>query len=232
MSDEPSTERSAELSIALREFAAQAETAPVLSGAEVRARAVRRARRRLTAALGATATALALVAFALTADFTADEDGKRTGTGTGAAVGKQRETPSAKPAGPPPSPSAPVPVPVGTLDLDRRTLTVEDRTLGLSSEYIDPAGLTGPLTVYRKYDTKALTVTDLSDGSRHVLDITYAVELRDARDQRVYVGFSFAFDVHKDDAGGDGHSWIDLKRSDAEWFHTVATTGTSFSLGG
>ncbi|MGW0945996.1 hypothetical protein ACWD4O_26120 [Streptomyces sp. NPDC002623] len=236
MSDDLSTE----LSTALRELAAQAETPPVLSGAEVRARAVRRARRRLAGALGATATALALVAFALTADFTPHEDGKGAPTGTGAGAGGQSLTPPATPADPSPSPSlssfpspssAPsgsLPV-VGTLDLDRRTLTVKDQVLRMSSEYIDSAGLTGPLTVYATYDIKALTVTDPTDGTRHVQGMTYAVELRDARKERLYVGFDSDYDVQKAD-DDDGSSWIGLERVDAEWFQGVAAAGMSFAL--
>ncbi|MER6953738.1 hypothetical protein [Streptomyces sp. NPDC000618] len=241
MSDDLSTELSAELSTALRELAAQAETPPVLSGAEVRARAVRRARRRLAGTLGATATALALVAFALTANFTAHEDGK--GAATGAGAGRQSQTPSATPADPSPSPpslssppsssspsvSVPVPV-VGTLDLVRRTLTVKDQVLRMSSEYFDSAGLTSPLTVYRTYDAKPLVVTDLTDGTRHVLEMMYAVELRDARDERVYIGFDNAYDVQKPEGDESGSSWIGLAQADAKWFHGLATVGTSFAL--
>ncbi|MGW1779352.1 hypothetical protein ACWCQQ_09445 [Streptomyces sp. NPDC002143] len=244
MSDDLSTE----LSTALRELAAQAEAPPVLSGAEVRARAVRRARRRLAGTLGATATALALVAFALTADFTAHEDGKGAPTGTGAGAGGQSLTPPATPAdpspspplssspplspppSPSPSPSVSVPVPVvGTLDFDRRTLTVKDQVLLMSSEYVDSAGLTGPLTVYGTYDAKALVVTDLTDGTRHVLEMTYAVELRDARNERLYVGFNSAYDVQKAE-DDDSNSWVELEQGDAKWFHAVATAGMSFAL--
>jgi len=229
VSDEPSTELSAELSTALREFAAEHETPTVLTGAEVRGRAVRRTRRRMAGTLGAGAVALALVAFALT--LNPDSEGR----------GKQRQVPAAPPAVPssPPaasgtasSPAARVPV-TGTVDLGKRILSVGDRVMPMTSGLTDSRKFAGPMTVYsRKPDNKVLYVNDPAYGTRYNAEISLAVELLDADKEPVYVGAALSY--NKKDLGKYATSggWISLDPADAKWFYTNVKTGSVLSLTG
>ncbi len=77
--DTDPTGADAELSLALRRFAAGNETYSPLTGAQVRGRAARRARRRVTGILVAATAAVALVAYASTLDLT-DSSNRRHST--------------------------------------------------------------------------------------------------------------------------------------------------------
>ncbi|MFJ3305881.1 L,D-transpeptidase [Streptomyces sp. NPDC086549] len=220
-----------ELSSALREFAAEHETPAVVGGAEIRRRAVRRARRRVAGMLGAGAAALALVAFAWNLDLAGD--------------GKQRQVPAAPPAvsaHPSPSPSpttSAVPSPtatpvlvVGTIDRGRRTLTVGGKVMPMGSGFDKNPTLRGPMTVYKKPGKTTLTVTNQTNGTRYNAVISYAVELRDAGNEPVYVGTAFAYNVKGigkyDTSGG----WIALDQADAKWFYDDVKTGGVLSVTG
>ncbi|WP_210585210.1 hypothetical protein [Streptomyces sp. GESEQ-35] len=219
MSDDLSTERSAELSTALREFAAEHETPTVLTGAEVRGRAVRRARRRRAGTLAAGAAALALAAFALILDSTGEEN--------------QRRLPAATPAVPSPAATSAVPSPAmpvdGVIDLDRRTLTVGARVMAITKGLADSPRLVGPLTVFKRHDIKDPTVAAPTAGARYSAEISLAVELRDANDEPVYVGVALTY--VKSDAKYDTRgNWIGLDPTDAKWFYSSVKAGSVLSV--
>lgn len=225
MSDELSTGFSAELSTALHEFAAEHETPPVLTGAEVRGSAVRRARRRMAGTLAAGAVALALLAFALTLDL--------------AEEGNQRQVPAASPAVPSTpatsggaSPLAPVVPITGTVDLRRRILTVGDRVMPLTKEFLNSPKIVGPMTVYKKHDTKVLTVTNPTDGAGYNAEVSLAVELRDANNEPVYVGVALSYKGKGFAKHDTSSGWIGLDVADAKWFYAYAKIGSVLSVTG
>lgn len=229
-----------ELSTALREFAAEHESPPVLSGAEVRRRAVRRTRRRLAGTLAAGAAALALVGFTLTLTLDSTANGKRHQP---PAAPAPAPPPPAAPSSPAPSPAlsavpsspaaptAAVPV-AGTIDRGRRTLTVGDRVMPMASGFDKSPAFNGPLTVYKKHADKTLTVTNGSDGLRYNAEIVYAVELRDAENQPVYVGTNLSYNTEGIGKYEAASGWIALDEADAKWFYGDARTGSVFSVTG
>ncbi|MGW3107805.1 hypothetical protein [Streptomyces sp. NPDC001100] len=257
MSDELSTgangfvDDTDELSVALREFAAEAEQAarPVLTGAQVRGRAVRRARRRTAGTLGAGAVALALVGYALTLDLTGKDDGRQLpGAAASAAPSRSASAVPSRSASavpsrsalPSPSASATASTPVsvvpatGTLELTKRALFVDGRVMSLTSDSSNSPAFVGPLTVYGRHDTKVVTVTDSTDGVGSFTQISLAVELRDADDEPVYVGVTRSYkgkSLGIQGTSGTG-SWIGLDVVDAKWFYQDAKIGTVISVTG
>ncbi|MCX5236006.1 hypothetical protein OG824_12425 [Streptomyces prunicolor] len=245
MSDEPSTELSSEsssdlsteLSAELRELAARQESRPVLTGAEIRGRAVRRGRRRVVGTLGAGAVAVALVASALTLGFTGF-----TGSEGSSGDGNEGQLPAATHALPShPSPrvtsgaaSTPAPraVAVGTVALGKRALIVGDRVMPLTSGLPDSRKLVGPLTVYKKHETKVVTVTELTDGTAYTTEVSLAVELRDAHNEPVYVGVAYSSKEKSTGKYGTGGSWMGLDPTDAKWFYEDAKIGSVLSVTG
>ncbi|MBK3563562.1 hypothetical protein [Streptomyces sp. MBT62] len=232
-----------ELSVALRELAAEQETRPVLTGAQVRGRAVRRARRRTAGMLGAGAMALALVGFALTLDLTGKDDDRQLPGAAAPAVPSQEQ---AQPRSPEPSPSAAasasaaVSTPVaavpatGTLELTKRALYLGGRVMPLTLDSSNSPAFAGPLTVYGKHDTKVVTVTDSTDGVGLYTEVTLAVELRDADNTPVYVGVTRSYKGKSLGAQGTGGTggWIGLDGADAKWFYQDAKIGTVISVTG
>lgn len=227
MSDELSED---ELSTALRELAVRQETFPVLTGAEVRGRAVRRGRRRTAGTLGAGAVAFAVVAFALTVGFTHS-----------AQDGNGRQLPAATHADPVPSPrvtsgGASTPVPrasvTGTVVLGKRVLIVGGRVMPMTSGLPDSPEPTGPLTVYRKHETKVVTVTDLTGGIAYTTAISLAVELRDVNNEPVYVGIAFSSKEKSTGEQDTGAGWIGLDSADAKWFYEDAKIGSVLAVTG
>jgi len=228
------TDATDELSVVLREFAAEAEqeARPALTGAQVRGRAVRRARRRMAGLLGAGAVALALVGFALTQDLTGKENGRRLPGATTHAAPSQSQSPPLSP----PATSADISTPVsvlpatGSVDLAKRALLIGDRVMPLSSYFSNSPAFVGPLTVYRKHATKVETVVDSTDGVGSYTEISLAVELRDADDEPVYVGVARSYKGKslRDTGGG----WIGLDAADAKWFYEDAKIGSVLSVTG
>ncbi|MFI6404789.1 hypothetical protein [Streptomyces sp. NPDC050548] len=235
MSDELSTGPGDELTVALRELAAEQEARPVLTGAQVRGRAVRRARRRTAGLLGAGAVAVALVGGALTLDLTGKENGRRLPGAAAPAVPSQARSHS-----PVPSPSAAMSTPVsavpaaGTLELTKRALVLGGRVMPLTSDSSDSPAFVGPLTVYGKHDTKVVTVTDSTDGVGLYTEVTLAVELRDADNTPVYVGLTRTYKGKSlGTPGADGTGgWIGLDGTDAKWFYQDVKIGTVISVTG
>ena len=229
MSDELSNGSNDQLSLALREFAAEQETRPVLTGAQVRGRAVRRARRRTAGTLGAAAVALALVGFALTLDLTGKENDGRQLPGVAAPA-----VPSPSRSAPPSPSAASAVAAAGTLELTKRALFLGGRVMPLTSDSSNSPAFVGPLTVYAKHDTKVVTVTDSTDGVGLYTEVTLAVELRDADNTPVYVGVTRSYKGKSlgtqgtDSTGG----WIGLAGADAKWFYQNAKIGTAISVTG
>jgi hypothetical protein len=218
-----------ELSTVLHELAAHGETFPALTGAEVRGRAVRRARRRMAGTLGAVTAALALVAFALTQDLTDSANSSNP-----AGSGYSRQIPAATP--PVPSASAPSAVASasvprvaagGSVDFRKRIMIVEKRIMALADGSPNTPKTMGLLTVYgRQSGVKILTVTDSTGGVRYNAEISFAVELRDAANEPVYVGAALGYDKENIGKYETGGGWINLDASDAKWFYTAVKNGT------
>ncbi|MGW0766137.1 hypothetical protein [Streptomyces sp. NPDC002676] len=202
-----------ELSAALRELAATHAAAPVVGGAEIRDRAMRRRRRRrAVATLGAGAAALALLGFALTLHLGGNTDHSA-----------DRRTPAVtRPGSAPPSAATPAPV-SGTLDLPRRTLTFGGHVMPILSKLDVPLEFTSPMTVVAKPVRGELTSDALSNG-RAVVNVPYAVELRAGADQPLYVG-TFSPQLK---ALSDG--WIGLAPEDASWFFARVRLGDTISV--
>ncbi|MGX9888748.1 hypothetical protein [Streptomyces sp. NPDC002276] len=230
-----------ELSVALRELAAEQEARPVLTGAEVRGRAVRRARRRTVGVLGAGAVALALVGCALTLDLTGKENGRQLPGAAAPPVPSQSQSGSASPSpSAAASASAAVSTPVsavpatGTLELTKRALFLGGRVMPLTSDSSNSPAFAGPLTVYAKHNTKVVTVTDSTDGVGSYTEVMLAVELRDADNTPVYVGVTTFYkgkSLGKQGTGGTG-GWIGLDGGDAKWFYQDVKIGTVISVTG
>lgn len=210
-----------ELSAALRELAAAHATAPAVGGPATRARAMRRVRRRRTAAtLGAGTAALALLGLALSLHPGGDrDDPDRRGP---AAVAPPRSTPSPT--------AVPSPV-VGMLDLSGRTLTFGGRAIPMLSESDALFGSTSPMTVVAKEDPGEMPLDTSREGPAigpTTVSVRYVVELRDGEGRPHYIGlFSTQLkDLSDNDEGG----WIGLGPEDAEWFHTRVRLGDTFPV--
>ncbi|MEU9310254.1 hypothetical protein [Streptomyces sp. NPDC048256] len=209
-----------ELSAALRELAAAKATAPVVGGPATRARAMRRRRRRRAAAtLGAGTAALALLGFALTLHL-GEDPGHPAGRGTAA---------GASSGSAPPSAATPVPV-SGTLDLPGSDLTFGGRVMPiLSTLDLSPGPtITTPMTVVAKPVRIALAA-DLPSKGTTVVNVMYAVQLRDGKGGLLYVG-AFAPDI---EARGDYDvtaGVIALSAEDAQWFYARIHLGTNISV--
>ena len=219
-----------ELSIALHDLAARNEAFPPLSGAEVRRRAVRRGRRRTAGVLGAGAVAFAVVALALTAGFTGSAED-----------GNERQLPAATHADPVPSPrvtsgGASTPAPrtpaTGTVALGKRVMIVGSRVMPLTSGFSDGSEIVGPLTVYKRHETKVVTVTDLTGGIAYTTAISLAVELRDVNNEPVYVGIAFSSKEKSTGEQDTGAAWIGLDSADAKWFYEDAKIGSVLAVTG
>lgn len=238
--DTDPTGSDAELSLALRRFAARNETYSPLTGAQVRVRAARRARRRRTGILVAATAAVALVAYASTLDPTGPSNPRHStppaapgyGNGLPAATAPTPTPSAATPVGEPSASARATPV-VGTVNLDKRVMIVGKRIIPLSSGVTNTPHFTGPLTVYdRRPDLKLATVASPADGSRYHAEIAYAVELRDADNTPVYVGAALGFDKQSTDRPGVSGGWIDVSATDAKWFYASVKTGTSLAVTG
>ncbi|GAB7103270.1 hypothetical protein JCM4814A_15840 [Streptomyces phaeofaciens JCM 4814] len=211
-----------ELSAALRELAADRETAPTVAGPAIRARAMRRRRRRrAAAALGAGTTALALLGFALTLSFGEDPDhpDRSAGRGTSAVT---------PPGSVPPSTATPAPV-SGALDLPGSDLTFGGRVMPILSTFDLTPGTTGTtsMTVVAKPVRMALAVDVVSEG-RTVVNVAHAVEL-DGEGGPLYVG-TFPPDIEARGDYGVRGGVIALGAEDARWFHARISLGDSISV--
>ncbi|WP_328880370.1 hypothetical protein [Streptomyces sp. NBC_00299] len=212
-----------ELSAALRELAAAEATQPVAAGAEIRGRALRRRRRRRVAAtLGAGTAGLTALAVALTLHLGGtphDPDRLRTPAATPA----DPSLPSA------PTPTSPEPV-SGTLDLPGRTLTFGGRLMSVlwESAHDAPVLPTTSMTVVTKQEQRDLPV-DIPSKDRAVVDVPYVVELRDDKDQPLYVG-AFTSQLKALTGFRVGGGLIALGPEDAKSFYARVGLGERISV--
>ncbi|MEJ8670333.1 hypothetical protein WKI71_23630 [Streptomyces sp. MS1.AVA.1] len=212
-----------ELSAALRELAAAEATQSVAAGAEIRGRALRRRRhRRVAATLGAGTAGLTALAVALTLHLGGtphDPDRLRTPAATPA-------DPSAPSA---PTPTSPEPV-SGTLDLPRGTLTFGGRLMSVlwESAHDAPVIPTTSMTVVTKQEQRELPV-DIPSKDRAVVDVPYVVELRDDKDQPLYVG-AFTSQLKALTGFRVGGGLIALGAEDAKSFYARVGLGERISV--
>ncbi|MGW6014501.1 L,D-transpeptidase [Streptomyces sp. NPDC055210] len=201
-----------ELAVALRELAQDHETPVAVPGAEIRRRAVRRRRRRkasLAAVTTAGAGALALVlALVLT-------DGESA-----------RSVPPAASYGvkTPPATARPSPVVAAArVDLDRRVLTAEGRTLPISVGTGKTPTPTGMMTVTAKYKT-TMVPGAVSGWSTYDVKATWVMRLRGADDRTNYL-LALSWDEkapgNYDITGGA----IGMRTVDAMWLYKVLSPG-------
>ncbi|WP_416970430.1 hypothetical protein [Streptomyces sp. 4F14] len=221
-----------ELSRALHELASANETPPAVSGPQIRARAVRRTRRRTAVALGASAAAVALLAVGLTRG--GDEPGPRDRPPAAAPASSAAPTTSAPPSlSPSPSPSNSIATAVpagGSIDLTARTLTVGGRVMKLGSGFDNSPTVKGPLTVREKPGSRTLTVTNGADGTRYNAVISSVVLLLDADRRPVYIGASDSYNADAIGTHETADGWLALDRTDAKWFYGEAQLGAVLSV--
>ncbi|MEU6029249.1 L,D-transpeptidase [Streptomyces tauricus] len=201
-----------ELSVALRELAQDHETPVAVPGAEIRRRAVRRRRRRKAslAAVGtAGAGALALIlAVALT-------DGESA-----------RSVPPAASYGvkTPPATARPSPVVVAaTVDLDRRELTAEGRTLPISAGAGKTPTPTGLMTVTAKYK-EAMVSGPVAGWSAYEVKATWVVRLRGPDDRTNYL-LALTWDEKAPGSYDITGGAIGMRNVDAMWLYKVLRPG-------
>lgn len=112
-------------------------------------------------------------------------------------------------------------------------MIVGKRVIPLTDNSPNTPKVVGPLTVYdRQSDVKILTVAESKDGVRYNAEISYAVELRDADNEPVYVGAALGYDKENIGKYETSSGWIDLDASDAKWFYASVKTGTAIEVTG
>ncbi|MGI3225811.1 L,D-transpeptidase [Streptomyces sp. GTA36] len=204
-----------ELATALRELAHDHETPVPVPGTEIRRRAGRRRRRRQVSFAAAGATAAGALALVLTVALTGGQD---TGSAPPAASYTAR-TPPATAEGE----ASPVAV-AATVDLGRREMSVEGRTLPISSGSLKTPTPTGLMTVTAKY--RAATVPGDSAGwNGYDVKGTWVMRLRTPDDRTNYL-LALTWDEkapgNYDRTGGV----IGLRRDDAMWLYEALKPGS------
>ncbi|MCX4235625.1 L,D-transpeptidase [Streptomyces ortus] len=202
-----------ELSVALRELAQDHETPLVVTGAEIRRRAVRRRRRRKAslAAVG-TAGAGALAALLLALVLTDGEDA--------------RSVPPAASYGvkTPPTNAQPSPVVVAaTVDLDRRTLIAGGRTVPISAGTGDAPTPTGLMTITAKYPA-TMVPGAVAGWHEYEVKAAWVMRLRGPDDRTNYLlalGWDEKAPGTYDATGGA----IGLRTVDAMWLYKTLKPG-------
>ncbi|MEU9893287.1 L,D-transpeptidase [Streptomyces phaeochromogenes] len=206
-----------ELATALRELAHDHETPVPVPGTEIRRRAGRRRRRRQASFAAAGATAAGALALVLTVALTGGQD---TGS-TPPAASYTAPTPSATAEAPAQASPAAV---AATVDLGRREMSVEGRTLPISSGSLKTPTPTGLMTVTAKY--QAATVPGGSAGwNGYDVKATWVMRLR-APDDRTNYLLALTWDEkapgNYDRTGGV----IGLRRADAMWLYEALKPGS------
>ncbi|MGC5564925.1 L,D-transpeptidase [Streptomyces sp. FR-108] len=201
-----------ELTVALRELAQDHETPLVVTGAEIRRRAVRRRRRRKAslAAVG-TAGAGALAALLLALVLTDGEDA--------------RSVPPAASYGvkTPPTVAQPSPVVAATVDLDRRTLVAGGRTVRISAGTGDSPTPTGLMTVTAKY--RATMVPGAVAGwHEYEVKAAWVMRLRGPDDRTNYL-LALAWDEKAPGTYDATGGAIGLRTVDAMWLYKTLKPG-------
>lgn len=202
-----------ELATALRELAHDHETPVPVPGTEIRRRAGRRRRRRQASFAAAGATAAGALALVLTVALT----GGRDAGATPPAASYTAPTAEA------PAQASPAAV-AATVDLGRREMSVEGRTLPISSGSLKTPTPTGLMTVTAKY--QAATVPGDSAGwNGYDVKATWVMRLR-APDDRTNYLLALTWDEkapgNYDRTGGV----IGLRRADAMWLYEALKPGS------
>ncbi|MFF2847983.1 L,D-transpeptidase [Streptomyces sp. NPDC058001] len=197
------------LTLALRDLAERHRTAPVVPGAEIRRRAVRRGRLRRTSLAGGAVAGLAALTLALTADFGAEEPTSRP---VQAAAPSDSEEPFA------------------TVDLERRAMTVDGRDLPVSTGVAKTPTPTGRMTVVAKFATQRLSAAS-SGFAVYDLKLPWVVQLRTPAGGTNYIvalTFNEKAPGQYDATGG----WIGLRTRDAKWLYTQVSPGDEVTVEG
>ncbi|WP_406331500.1 L,D-transpeptidase [Streptomyces sp. NBC_00203] len=203
-----------ELTSGLRELAAEGETLPVLSGAEIRGRAVRRRRRRRTSV--AVAGASAAVALALV-----------VAVNLGGGHTERRPSPAASPTGTPSLPATPD----ATVDLSRRVISVAGRELPLSSgsEWA-PTG-TGRMMVIAKEPAKVLPATEAGFKVAYDLKVPWVIEFSTSDGTANYIA-GLTYDEKAPGNYDRTTGWIGLRTADAKWLYAQLQLGSLIDIEG
>jgi hypothetical protein len=203
-----------ELAVALYELAQDHETPVPVPGAEIRRRAGRRRRRRRQASLAAAgATVAGALVLVLTVVLTGGEDAGSTPPAATYA------------ASTPPVTREPGAVPVAaTVDLARRELTAEGRTLPISSGAFKTPTPTGLMTVTAKYQAATVPGESLGFNGPGV-KASWVMRLRAPNDRTNYL-VALTWDEkapgNYDSTGGV----IGLRRVDAMWLYKALKPGS------
>ncbi|MEU5704806.1 L,D-transpeptidase [Streptomyces aurantiacus] len=207
-------ERSA-LAVALRELTQDHETPPTVSGSEIRRRAVRRRRRRKAALATAGTAGVGALALVLAVAFTGGEHGERSRS-TRPAAGYGEPTPSVT-AGPVPATVA------ATVDLGRRQLVAEGRTVPISSGTEKSPTATGLMTVTAKYRSAAVPA-DVAGWSTYDMKASWVMRLRGPGDRTNYL-LSLDWDQKAPGSYDITGGAIGLQREDAMWLYEMLRPG-------
>jgi hypothetical protein len=203
-----------ELTSELRELAAEGGTLPVLSGAEIRARAVRRRRRRRTTVAVAGASVAAALALVVAVNLGGDgPDG--------------RPAPAASPTGTPSPPAAPD----ATVDLSRRVISVAGRELPLSSGSVGTPTRTGRMTVTAKESVKLLPGNEVGVKGEYSLKLPWIIELGASDGTANYIA-ALTYDEKAPGNYDRTKGWMGLRRSDAKWLYERLEVGSVIEIEG
>ncbi|MFF4347314.1 L,D-transpeptidase [Streptomyces sp. NPDC001530] len=204
-----------ELTSDLREVAAQGETLPSLSGAEIRVRAVRRRRRRRTAFAVTGACAVAGLALAVVMNL---------GGGT-----DQRPSPAASPTGTPSLPAAPD----ATVDLSRRVISVAGRELPLSSGSAWRPTAAVRMTVTAKEPVKLMPGEEAGIKDDYSLKVPWVIELSasDGTGRTNYIA-ALTYDEKAPGNYDRTTGWIGLRQTDAKWLYEQLSPGSVIEIEG
>ncbi|MFJ2263074.1 L,D-transpeptidase [Streptomyces sp. NPDC087844] len=201
-----------ELTVALRGLAQEHETPVAVPGAEIRRRAVRRRRRR-KAALAAVGTAGAgVLALVLAVVLTEGESARSVPPAASYGVNT------------PPATADPSPVAVAaTVDLDRRELTAEGRTLSISAGASGSPTPTGLMTVTAKYKSTMVPGAVAGWGAYEV-KATWVMRLRGPDDRTNYL-LALTWDEKAPGAYDMTGGAIGMRSVDAMWLYKVLSPG-------
>lgn len=202
-----------ELTSELRELAAEGETLPALSGAEIRGRAVRRRRRRRTALAVTGASAAAALALVVAVNLGGDTD--------------QRPSPAASPTG---TPSLPA-VPDATVDLSRRVVSVAGRELPLSSGSAWTPTATGRMTVTGKEAVKLMPGSEVGLKGKYSLKVPWVIEFSASDGKANYIA-ALTYDDKAPGSYDRTSGWIGLRQTDAKWLYEQLRPGSVIEIEG
>jgi lipoprotein-anchoring transpeptidase ErfK/SrfK len=202
-----------ELTRELKELAADAETPAPVAGVEVRRVAVRRRLRRRATAVVVGATAASALALLLALNLTGGGPHERRSP-----VARPGVTPnstSAPSATSTPSASAPA---EATVDLSRRVLVTEGRSLPVTSGSPEAPTPTGRLTVVAKSASRVMPADAVGLGDGYELKVPWALELRTEDGATTFIA-AITYDEKAPGTRDTTTGWIGLRPADAEWLY-------------